>query len=166
MYIQKYLGSYIFGADEFLYLVEFLEDQKQEEIPLSEIFVKTGLDRQNWDFQKSVDDLVLTLSDDVYIDLIYAIDVIKDLSAILLECKVNGSINLRDLDGSDAPPCHICISATPDEHKALNKALSDFVHAPQEYDIFEMMGEDEITQMAYEMEMVRQELYEKSSVMS
>ena len=44
----------------------------------------------------------------------------------------------------------------------MNKALADFVHAPLEYDISEMMGEDEITDMAYQVEMLRKELYEAS----
>ena len=44
----------------------------------------------------------------------------------------------------------------------MNKSLADFVHAPLEYDISEMMGEDEITDMAYQVEMLRKELYEAS----
>ena len=38
MYIKKYWGNFIGGSDDSLNLVAFLEDQKQEEIPLSEIF--------------------------------------------------------------------------------------------------------------------------------
>ena len=44
----------------------------------------------------------------------------------------------------------------------MNKSLADFVHAPLEYDISEMMGEDEITDMAYQVEALRKELYEAS----
>ena len=44
----------------------------------------------------------------------------------------------------------------------MNKSLADFVHAPLEYDISEMMGEDEITDMASQVEMLRKELYEAS----
>ena len=44
----------------------------------------------------------------------------------------------------------------------MDKALADFVHAPLEYDISEMMGEDEITDMASQVEMLRKELYEAS----
>ena len=45
MYIKKYWGNFIGGSDDSLNLVAFLEDQKKEEIPLSEIFAKIGLDR-------------------------------------------------------------------------------------------------------------------------
>ena len=49
MYIKKYWGNYIGGSDDSLNLVEFLADQNKEEITLSEIFAKIGLDKQNWD---------------------------------------------------------------------------------------------------------------------
>ena len=55
MYINKYWGNFIGGSDDSLNLVEFLEDQKKEEIPLSEIFAKIGLDKQNWDFHQTVE---------------------------------------------------------------------------------------------------------------
>ena len=162
MYIKKYWGNFIGGSDDSLNLVAFLEDQKQEEIPLSEIFAKIGLDKQNWDFRQTVEYLEFTHSDGVEMDFHFAIDVVTDLAAILLECSVSGSVNLQDLDEYNTPARRIRITATPEEHDAMNKALADFVHAPLEYDISEMMGEDEITDMAYQVEMLRKELYEAS----
>ena len=162
MYIKKYWGNFIGGSDDSLNLVAFLEDQKKEEIPLSEIFAKIGLDKQNWDFRQTVEYLEFTHSDGVEMDFHFAIDVVTDLAAILLECSVSGSVNLQDLDEYNTPARRIRITATPEEHDAMNKSLADFVHAPLEYDISEMMGEDEITDMAYQVEMLRKELYEAS----
>lgn len=162
MYIKKYWGNFIGGSDDGLNLVAFLEDQKKEEIPLSEIFAKIGLDKQNWDFRQTVEYLEFTHSDGVEMDFHFAIDVVTDLAAILLECSVSGSVNLQDLDEYNTPARRIRITATPEEHDAMNKSLADFVHAPLEYDISEMMGEDEITDMAYQVEMLRKELYEAS----
>ena len=162
MYIKKYWGNFIGGSDDSLNLVAFLEDQKKEEIPLSEIFSKIGLDKQNWDFRQTVEYLEFTHSDGVEMDFHFAIDVVTDLAAILLECSVSGSVNLQDLDEYNTPARRIRITATPEEHDAMDKALADFVHAPLEYDISEMMGEDEITDMAYQVEMLRKELYEAS----
>ena len=65
MYIKKYWGNFIGGSDDSLNLVAFLEDQKKEEIPLSEIFSKIGLDKQNWDFRQTVEYLEFTHSDGV-----------------------------------------------------------------------------------------------------
>ena len=162
MYIKKYWGNFIGGSDDSLNLVAFLEDQKKEEIPLSEIFSKIGLDKQNWDFRQTVEYLEFTHSDGVEMDFHFAIDVVTDLAAILLECSVSGSVNLQDLDEYNTPARRIRITATPKEHDAMNKSLADFVHAPLEYDISEMMGEDEITDMASQVEMLRKELYEAS----
>ena len=162
MYIDKYWGDFIGGSDDSLNLVAFLEDLKKEEIPLSEIFTKIGLDKQNWDFRQTVEYLEFTHSNGVEMDFHFAIDVVTDLAAILLECSVSGSVNLQDLDEYNTPARRVRITATPEEHDAMNKALADFVHAPLEYDLSEMMGEDEITDMAYQVEMLRKELYEVS----
>ena len=80
MYIKKYWGNFIGGSDDSLNLVAFLEDQKKEEIPLSEIFAKIGLDKQNWDFRQTVEYLEFTHSDGVEMDFHFAIDVVTDLA--------------------------------------------------------------------------------------
>ena len=68
MYIKKYWGNFIGGSDDSLNLVSFLEDQKKEEIALSEIFAKIGLDKQNWDFRQTVGYLEFTHSNGVEMD--------------------------------------------------------------------------------------------------
>lgn len=160
MYIKKYWGNFIGGSDDSLNLVAFLEDQKKEEIPLSEIFAKIGLDKQNWDFRQTVEYLEFTHSDGVEMDFHFAIDVVTDLAAILLECSVSGSVNLQDLDEYNTPARHIRITVTPEEHDAMNKALADFAHNPLEYDLSEMMDNEEIQEMARDVESLRKELYE------
>ena len=160
MYIKKYWGNFIGGSDDSLNLVAFLEDQKKEEIPLSEIFAKIGLDKQNWDFRQTVEYLEFTHSDGVEMDFHFAIDVVTDLAAILLECSVSGSVNLQDLDEYNTPSRRIRITATPEEHDAMNKALADFAQNPLEYDLSEMMDDEEIREMARDVEALRKELYE------
>ena len=39
-----------------------IRDRKKEEIPLSEIFTKIGLDKQNWNFRQTVGYLEFTHS--------------------------------------------------------------------------------------------------------
>ena len=160
MYIKKYWGNFIGDSDDSLNLVAFLEDQKKEEIPLSEIFAKIGLDKQNWDFRQTVDYLEFTHSSGVEMDFHFAIDVVTDLAAILLECSVSGSVNLQDLDEYNTPSRRIRITATPDEHDTMNKALADFAQNPLEYDLSEMMDNEEIQEMARDVEAMRKELYE------
>ncbi|EGJ45502.1 hypothetical protein HMPREF0866_02762 [Ruminococcaceae bacterium D16] len=160
MYIKKYWGNFIGGSDDSLNLVAFLEDQKKEEIPLSEIFAKIGLDKQNWDFRQTVEYLEFTHSDGVEMDFHFSIDVVTDLAAILLECSVSGSVNLQDLDEYNTPARRIRITVTPEEHDAMNKALADFAQNPLEYDLSEMMDNEEIQEMARDVEALRKELYE------
>ena len=160
MYHKKYWGNFIGGSDDSLNLVAFLVDQKKEEIPLSEIFAKIGLDKQNWDFRQTVEYLEFTHSDGVEMDFHFAIDVVTDLAAILLECSVSGSVNLQDLDEYNTPSRRIRITATPEEHDAMNKALADFAQNPLEYDLSEMMDDEEIREMARDVEALRKELYE------
>ena len=152
MYIKKYWGNFIGGSDDSLNLVAFLEDQKKKEISLSEIFAKIGLDKQNWDFHQTVEYLEFTHSNGVEMDFHFAIDVVTDLAAILLECSVSGSVSLQDLDEYNTPARRIRITATPGEHDAMNKALADFAHNPLEYDLSEMMDEGEIQEMARDVE--------------
>ena len=160
MYIDKYWGDFIGGSDDSLNLAAFLEDQKKEEIPLSEIFSKIGLDKQNWDFRQTVEYLEFTHSDGVEMDFHFAIDVVTDLAAILLECSVSGSVNLQDLDEYNTPARRIRITATPEEHEAMDKALADFAQSPLTYDLHEMMDDEEIQEMAHHVEALRKELYE------
>ena len=160
MYIKKYWGNFIGGSDDSLNLVAFLEDQKKEEIPLSEIFAKIGLDKQNWDFRQTMEYLEFTHSDGVEMDFHFAIDVVTDLAAILLECSVSGSVNLQDLDEYNTPSRRIRITATPEEHDAMNKSLADFAQNPLEYDLSEMMDDEEIQEMARDVEALRKDLYE------
>ena len=162
MYISKYWGNFIGGSDDSLNLVAFLEDHKKEEIPLSEIFAKIGLDKQNWDFHQTIEYLEFTHSNGVEMDFHFAIDVITDLAAILLECYVNGSVNLHDLDEYNTPSRCIRITATPEEHDAMDRTLADFAQNPLSYDLHEMMDDEEIQEMARDVEALRKELYESA----
>lgn len=160
MYIKKYWGSYIGGTDDSLNLIAFLEDQKKEEISLGEIFAKIGLDKQNWDFHQTVENLEFTHSDGVDMDFHFAIDLVTNLAAIMLECSISGSVDLHDLDEYDAPSRRIRITATPDEHDAMNKALADFVRDPLAYDLHELVPDEDMLAMAEDCESIRRELYE------
>lgn len=160
MYIDKYWKNYIGGTDDSLNLVEFLVDQNKEEITLSEIFSKIGLDSQNWDFHQTVEYLEYTHSNGVEIDFHFAIDIITDLVAILLECYVNGFVNLNDLDNYHTPLRRIRIVATSEENSALNNALKEFVSDPLSYDLHEFVEDEDMYAMAKDVEEIRKELYE------
>ena len=158
MYISKYWGDFIGGSDDSLNLIEFLEDLNKEEITLKEIFTGIGLDRQNMDFRQTVENLGFINSNGLEIDFYYAIDVVTDLAAILLECKISGHVNLRDLDDNeDAKNRCIRVVATEEEYAGIKAALEDFVKDPKSYDLYEMTGDD-IIEMAEIVKELRKEL--------
>ena len=158
MYIAKYLGDFIGGSDDSLSLVEFLDGLNKEEITLKEIFTGIGLDRQNMDFRQTVDNLKFTNSIRLEIYFNYAIDIVTDLAAILLECKNNGHVNIGELYGNkDEQNRCIRVVETEEEYTAIKVALEDFVKDPKSYDLYEMIGDD-IIEMAEIVKELRQEL--------
>nr|WP_315035049.1 imm68 putative immunity domain-containing protein [uncultured Lachnoanaerobaculum sp.] len=158
MYIAKYLGDFIGGSDDSLSLVEFLDGLNKEEITLKEIFTGIGLDRQNMDFRQTVDNLKFTNSIRLEVYFNYAIDIVTDLAAILLECKNNGHINIGELYGNeDEQNRFIRVVATEEEYTAIKVALEDFVKDPKTYDLYEMIGDD-IIEMSEIVKELRQEL--------
>ncbi len=158
MYITKYWGDFIGGSDDSLSLVDFLDDLNKEEITLKEIFTGIGLDRQNMDFRQTIENLGFINSNGLEIDFNYAIDIVTDLAAILLECKISGYVNLRELyDNEDAQNRCIRIIATEEEYTGIKAALEDFVKNSKSYDLYEMIGDD-IIEMAEIVKELRKEL--------
>lgn len=159
MYIaEKYWDNYIGGTDDSLTLVEYLAEKQKEEIPLREIFSDFGLDKLQGDFRKPDIFLEYVNSEGFEVDIHYAIDLITDLGALLLECKVSGSVNLHEL-ADFVPDSIVRITATAEEHELMNKALMDFIAAPLSYDLCEMVPEEEMSEMAEICENLRKELY-------
>ena len=162
MYIaEKYWNNYIGDTDDSLTLVEYLVQKQQEEIALGEIFSDFGLDKMHGDFRKSDIPLVFENADGWEMEIHYAIDLITDLAALLLECRVNGSVNLCELFGDDLETSvpDVCITASPKEHELVNKALMDFAAAPDAYDLSEMAPEEDMAELASICEELRKELY-------
>lgn len=157
MYHVAYLEN---DSDDTLLLVEYLAQKQTEEISLTEIFSDIGLNQLNGNFKNTDVALEVTFPDDFEAEFHYAIDLIVYLAALLLECKQSGSVDLGELSDEWEEPCALRITATPEEYKMLNRALKEFADAPVEYDISEMMSEDELAEMAAAAEEIRQALCE------
>ena len=104
MYIaDKYWNNYIGDTDDSLTLIEYLADKQKDIISLEEIFSDTGLDKLNGDFRQHEEPLTIAFShedadvEDPYAEIYCAIDLITDLAALLLECRINGHVNLCEL---------------------------------------------------------------------
>lgn len=159
MYIEKYWYHYIGGTDDSLTLVDYLCDKGQAELSLSEIFADTGLDRQHGDFRTSLD-LAYTDAEGRSHEFYYAIDLVTDLAALLLESRKSGGVHISDLFDSEDRDLFVKLTATPQEAQAMNRALADFSAAPLAYDLSELMDAEDLQEMARDCEAIRAELYE------
>ena len=159
MYIEKYWCNYLGGTDDSLTLVDYFYDKGRAELSLSEIFSDTGLDKLNWDFHTSPD-LEYTNSKGGYYEFHYAIDLVTDLAALILESKKSGGFNLKDLYDGESRNLFVKITTTPEEDQAINRALAEFFAAPLVYDLHEMVDEESMQEMAEDCESVRKELCE------
>ena len=151
MYIKgKYWKNYIGDSDDSLTLVEYLAGKGKKEITVGEIFSDFGADKLNGDFRSPETALTYTTADGWEMDIQYAITLLTDLAAILLECQKSGSVNLCELFGGEldtATPV-IRVSAGEAERETIQKVLKDFVENPLAYNLSEMCGEDEMAEMA------------------
>ncbi|MDE6591401.1 MAG: hypothetical protein K2K53_13900 [Oscillospiraceae bacterium] len=161
MYITgKYWEYYIGGTDDSLTLVTHLLEKRREEIPLGEIFADFGLDKLDGAFRNPQEPLVFVCPDGWEREIYSAIDLVTDLAALLLECKVSGGIDMRELAGEEtAAPATVRITATPEEHQLVSRTLADFAADPMAYDLSEMVPEEDMLDMAEVCEALRQELY-------
>ena len=163
IYIKgNYWGNYIGETDDSLTLVEYLAGKEKKEISLREIFSDFGLDKLQGDFRHPEISLSTTVHPEGWeISMAYVIDFITDLAALLLECKINGRIDLCDLIGEDLETSvwEVCITATSEEHRLINQTLQDFAAHPLEYDLSEMCQEESMLEMAEVCERMRKELY-------
>ena len=159
MYIEnKYWGNYIGDTDDSLNLIAFLEDQSSNEIAFSEILKILGLYKQGENFRRTIRPLGFTNSIGIEVDFYFAIDVITDLAAILLECKVSGSVDLHELEPFDTSSRIINIIATPEDYEFLDRILADFSNNPLAYDLCELVPQEDMLEMAEICESLRQEL--------
>ena len=157
--IEKYWGNYIGSTDDSLTLLEYLIEKQKTEISLSEIFADTGLDKLNWDFRKTELELGYTNPDGLEYPFYYAIDGVKDLAALMLECKINDGVSLMQLLNEEEGSV-VRISSTPEEKTAIKKVLADFAKNPLAYDLNEMVPDDDMREMAQVCENLCKELCE------
>ena len=159
MYIKKYWYNYIGGTDDSLTLVDYLYDKGKTEIPLSEIFNDTGFSKLNWNFHISPN-LEYIDSEGQCHEFYYAIDLATDLAALILESKKSGGFNIKNLFDGEKRDRFVKIITTPEEDQAMNRALAEFCASPLEYDLHEMVDDEDMLEMAKDCENIRKELCE------
>lgn len=125
---------------------------------MSEIFTDIGLDKLNWNFRETKE-IGYTNPDGWEYPFYYAIDVVTDLAALMLECKINSDVSLMELFNEQEGSV-VCISSTQEEKAAITKILADFAKNPLAYDLSEMVPDDDMRKMAQVCENLCKELCE------
>lgn len=161
MYIEKYWGEYIGGTDDSLTLIDYLAEKGIEDIRAEEIFSDFGVDKLQGNLRNPEMSLVYVDPEGWETEIHFAIDLVTDLAALLLECRKNGRIDLVELETgeTDWADSTVQITATPEEHQWINGVLKDFVSDPMAYDLSEMCSEEDMREMAAVCEELRKELY-------
>ena len=161
MYITgKYWGNLIGDTDDSLTLMDYLSEKGKSEVDVREIFSDFGLDRLEGDFRAPEVPIVYTGEEGWETDIHFAVDLVTDLAALLLECKVSGSVDLGELGGGEASG-PLRITAGPEEHALVDRTLRDFAAQPLRYDPYlsELVPEEDMRALAALCAELREELY-------
>lgn len=158
MYITgRYWGEYLGGTDDSLTLLEYLAGKGKEELSVKEVFADFGLDTSLEDFRRPKTPLVYENDEGWEMEIHYAIDLITDLAALVLECGKNGSLDTAELEMNTRLSA-IRLTAAPEELDLMDRVLRDFAEDPLAYDLCEMVPEEDMREMAALCGELRREL--------
>lgn len=163
MYIaEKNWNEMIGGSEDSMTLGEYLADKGKREISLKEIFEDFGFDDPEMDFKTGEDPITVTLKGGLEPEIYYAIDVIIDLAAILLESRVNGKIDLSEFLGMDLDlkDPNITVTSSTAEEDIMKNVLSDFAADPMGFSLSEMCEEEEMQELSDLCKELIKELFE------
>lgn len=161
MSIEKYWGDYLGGTDDSLTLLDYLLDKQKSTLTLEEIFQDTGLKHLKGNFCTSPK-LHYTNTKGLTYDFYYAIDLIGDLALLMLESACKGNIALGELMATQTKDT-LCLTFTESERLMMIDALAHFAEHPTLYDIYEVLSDEELQEMAEVYDSLRQELCQYSA---
>lgn len=158
MYItERYWGEYIGGTDDSLTLLDHLAAKGREDLEMGEVLSDFGLDRLAGDLRRPEEPVCYTDEDGMEAAICYTIDLVTDLAALLLECDKSGSLDTGELEMDTEFPA-IRLAASPADRGLLVKVLRDFAARPLDYDLSEMVPEEDIREMAAQCGALAEEL--------
>lgn len=151
MYLaEKNWDEMIGGSEDSMTLGEYLADKGKRKISLKEIFEDFGFNDPGMDFKTGEEPITVTFKSGIEPEIYYAIDVMIDLAGILLECKVNGKIDLSEFLGMDLDmdDSNITVTSSAAEEELMKNVLTDFSEDPMGFSLSEMCEEDEMQELS------------------
>lgn len=165
MYIERWWGEYIGGTDDTCTLIAYFVNREFElDIP-TEINVKNIFQDFQLNNAREIKDLRHTK--DIYFirekgffqDIGCVINLMMDITAIILECQKNGKVHLTDLAGGIMDKnAVISLKVEKEELALLRGILDDFIHHPLSYDLAEFCPEDDMREIAKQCKEIITEL--------
>lgn len=147
LYIKKWWGNYVDGCDDSLLLLDYFGKQTQSNLELSKILSDIHLDVLLKENSINGGDVYFCVEKTHEPQFDMAVDVVIDLSAILLESIKNGMVDIKHLDSSSKYSNSFSISASKDDAMLLLSGLNNFINTPQEYELAEFMDESELQEL-------------------
>ena len=147
LYIKKWWGNYVGGCDDTFLLLDYFGSQKQSNLELSKILSDIHLNTLLKENSVNEGDIYFSINESYEPHFDMAIDVIIDLSAILLESIKNGKVDIKELDPNSKYSNFFYISTSKDDAMLLLSGLNKFINAPQEYELADFMDESELEEL-------------------
>lgn len=147
LYIKKWWGNYVGGCDDSFLLLDYFGNQKQSSLELSKILSNIHLNTLLKEDSVNEGDAYFKINESYEPHFDMAINVIIDLSAILLESIKNGKIDIKELDPDSEYTNSFSISTSKDDAMLLLSGLDKFINAPQEYELADFMDESELEEL-------------------
>ncbi len=161
MYIDKWWGDYLGGTDDTCTLLDYFKKDDVTEYPLSKIFKDFNINSNAQSVEFRDMSTCFYYEDGIHhANLDMVINMITDLSAILLECLKNKTVSLKALDEytKDDENKSISIIVTANEYNCLIAVVEDFVNSYMEYQLAEFCGEDDMKEIATHCNEICEEL--------
>ena len=159
LYIDKWWGNYIGSCDDSLLLLDYFGNKKEKNLSLSEILSDLHIDTMLAENSVNQGDAYFSIDESYMPHFDLAIDVIIDLSTILLEYIKNGELSISDFDESSEYTNKIYISVSEKELKLLLSGLKHFIDAPYDYELANYMDENSLKELVNDC----QEVYDALS---
>lgn len=139
-------GDFAGETDDSLLLLDYLEQKgaTAESIKLSEVFADLHMTEDLKNRTIATSDLYW-IDEDFEPHFNIGIDVVIDLSVIVLEALEQGEISLSDFDKDYGSSFQI--KSTSVELNYLAEALNDFVQDPLSHDVGELLSEEDLASL-------------------
>lgn len=157
MYIDKWWYDFIGGTDDSLTLLDYISETEEIEYSFGKLLKDFNIKSNEPEFYRSSPSVFYTTRDGYEHDIHYVIDLIQDLSVLVLESYKSGAIKLSDLTKSEDKKV-FKILCSKEELELLIKILTDFAKAPLTYEISEMVDEKDMIEIARQCTEIAEEL--------